>query len=147
MTANNAANVKVRAYRVKYVSGRKPGQKPSKNFKLKLTRSGIKLVGIYPKPFWFGNQMIPWNDIQKIEYSESVETSQFSAGNAVVGGMLFGDVGAIAGAAMGSKEEVMAIKIHYDTTEPKQLVVAVPAYLGDRLRENLTAWLDARPAS
>lgn len=75
MTANNAANVKVRAYRVKYVSGRKPGQKPSKNFKLKLTRSGIKLVGIYPKPFWFGNQMIPWNDIQKIEYSESEQAN------------------------------------------------------------------------
>ncbi len=93
---------------------------------------GLKLsIGI--------KQFISYSDIQSVKIDYQVLEKEMSAGKAVVGGLLFGGVGALAGGALGGQKVKQFLKVKYTLeSEEKELV------LGTNIAEKLKKGIDKK---
>ena len=91
------------------------------------TKEGMKFsIGL--------KQSINYDDIKSVQVEYQVREKGFSAGKAAAGGVLFGELGAIAGGALGGEKVVSFLKITYLLNgDERELVLKTS--LADRLEQ------------
>ena len=115
-------------YLVKYIAGGQNLHTPG-NKNLLFVKEGVKVE--VPVLFSKEKDVLIWENIQRADIKEDVEKNLVSIGKAIAGGVLFGGVGALIGAATGSKKVVTSLFISYLTAsnENKLLILTMsPQY-------------------
>lgn len=101
----------MRAFNAFYGGGVPQLPRPGK-YQLRVKRKSIKLVPVFRAPD-ARKFSISYANIKDIAISYSSTDSSLSTGGAVVGGLVAGGVGAIAGASMGSKKVTVLLAIRF----------------------------------
>jgi hypothetical protein len=98
---------------VKYIGGASTINKPTDNYLLDLEESGIKLWQIFSKTVTIG-----WESINKISADTSGQVSRGLSGKGAVAGLvLFGPLGGLIGAGLGSSKSILFVSIEYKDEE------------------------------
>lgn len=92
-----------------------------------INKSGIKIEFM---------QQIPYEDIIEVQTTYDVKDKQLSAGKAVVGGLVFGGLGAIAGASLGGKKVESTLRILYKI-EDEQRTMVLETKLADVVKRSI----------
>lgn len=98
---------------VKYISGAPTINKPTDNYLLDIEENGIKLWQIFSKTV-----TINWESINKISADTSGQISKSLSGKGAVAGLvLFGPLGGLIGAGLGSSKSILFVSIEYKDEE------------------------------
>lgn len=127
-------------YAVSYISGGTKVHSPGSKI-LDINDEGITLKLALSSQVDF----IPWDDVLDVEILQQIENKQISAKKAVIGGVLFGPVGAVLGGMSGTKKLKIAVSIAY--LGPRQiqrdLVLGVDHYTAERIQSEIEEALAA----
>jgi len=103
----------MKRYIVKYIGGVSEISKPTDNYLLDLKENGIKLWQVFSKTV-----IISWESINKISADTSGQISKSLSGKGAVAGLvLFGPLGGLIGAGLGSTKSILFISIEYRDEE------------------------------
>ncbi|OGH04561.1 MAG: hypothetical protein A2W22_04825 [Candidatus Levybacteria bacterium RBG_16_35_11] len=105
-------------FTVKYITGIPEIKKPTENYNLILEEKGLKL-----KRFLSREAFIEWEKISKISAETQGQiTKGLSAGKAAAGLLLLGPIGALLGAAAGTKHDnrAMYVSISYEDSDGEE---------------------------
>lgn len=91
-------------------------------YQLRLSKDHISIVPTFRAPD-AKEFKIPTSNIKSVSLDYEIADKQLSAGKAIVGGMVAGSVGAIAGASMGGKKVTPTLVINFvdDSGNERQL--------------------------
>lgn len=111
------------AYNIFYSGGIPQLPKPGK-YQLRLSKKAAKLVPLFNGPNAL-KLVIPVANLKSVSLNYDIEDKQMSAGKAIVGGVLAGGVGAIAGASMGTKKVIPNLHIIFTDDQGNEQLLSL----------------------